>query len=482
MLARHVVVLVFTVVLAAGPATSQTGEAASVPRFSDATKAAGIEFSNVCGAAVGSKGWLNELMGAGAAWLDYDGDDVLDLYLVNGSAHDRKPLTGEPNRLYRGLGGGRFEDVTAKAGVGHRGWGYGVAVGDVDNDGDRDLYVTNLGPNVLYLNDGDGTFTDVTSKAGVAGGGEWSTSAAFLDIDADGDLDLYVGNYMAMDITKVPRRAADDADSVYCFYRGIAVACGPLGQVPLQDVLYRNDGGAKFTDVTRAAGLELAKPRFTLGVVTADYDNDGDQDVYAANDSMANSLWRNDGKGNFKDVGMISLSALNSDGRAQAGMGVDFGDLSGDGWLDIVVTNFSYDLNTFYRNHAGKFFSDESIVTGMSVTNMALSWGVGFHDFDLDADLDLLIANGHIYPEVDERDLGTRFRQRNHLFINHGAGRLEESSAAAGPGFTVERSFRAAAFADYDEDGDVDVLITTLQEQPLLLRNDGPAARSASAS
>jgi len=414
-------------------------------------------------------------MGAGAAWLDYDGDGKLDLYIVNGSAHDRAPGEGEPNRLFRGDGKGGFTDVTEKAGVGHRGWGYGVAVGDYDNDGDPDLYLTNFGTNVLLRNDGDGTFSDVTSKAGVGGTDDWSTSTAFFDMDNDGDLDIYVGNYIVDGPGRSPRRATEAADSVYCTYRAIPVYCGPLGQVSVQDVVYRNNGDGTFADATRDAGFALAEPRYTLGVVTGDYDNDGDQDVYVANDSVRNSLWRNEGGGKFVDVGVSSLSALNADGRAQAGMGTNFGDYDGDGWLDIVVTNFSYDVNTLYKNLSGKFFIDESATAGMNVTTMALSWGVGFQDFDHDGDLDLFVSNGHIYPQVDDYDIGTRFRQRNHLFVNLGGGRLREASALAGPGLAIEESSRAAAFGDYDNDGDMDIFVTSLSGPAMLLRNDGPA-------
>jgi hypothetical protein len=243
-----------------------------------------------------------------------------------------------------------------------------------------------------------------------------------------------------------------------------------------QYLLYRNDGTGKFTDVTREAGVWLETPRYGLGVVTGDYDNDGDQDVFVANDSVQNSLWRNDGTGKFKDVAVPSLCALQSDGRAQAGMGTDLGDYNGDGWLDIALTTFSHDLKTLFRNVGGRFFVDESLTSGMSVTNMMLSWGVGFHDFDRDGDLDLFIANGHVYPQVDDRDLGTRFEQPNHLLLNGGNGRFVEASARAGPGFAVRRSFRGAAFGDPDDDGDVDVLLTALDDAALLLRNDGPHA------
>ena len=322
--------------LGAGPGTDP-----SPFRFADATPGSGIDYVNVCGAPPDAKRWLNEGMGAGAAWLDYDGDGKLDLYVVNGSTFDRKPGQGEPSRLFRGDGKGKFTDVTAKAGVQNRGWGYGVAVGDYDNDGDPDIYVTNLGPNVLYRNRGDGTFEDVTARAGVAGEPVWSSSAAFFDMERDGDLDLYVGNYMVSSPQTVPARGSPQAFSVNCAFRGIQVFCGPLGQVPLQDTLYRNDGDGTFTDVTREAGIWMDTPRFALGVVVADVDNDGDQDVYVANDSVANTLWENDGKGRFRDVGLTKLVAYNVDGLPQAGMGTDAADYNGDGFIDLVVTNFS---------------------------------------------------------------------------------------------------------------------------------------------
>jgi hypothetical protein len=468
--------LALAALAAALPGLARAEAGAPAVRFTDATPASGIEFRNVCGAAAEAKGWLNESMGSGAAWLDYDGDGKLDLYLVNGSTWERGPGAGEPDRLYRGDGKGRFTDVTDRAGVGQRGWGYGVAVGDVDNDGDPDLFVTNLGPNVLYRNNGDGTFSDVTAAAGLGRESAWSTSAAFFDMEGDRDLDLYVANYMETDPAKVPRRGSKAAESlVNCQYRGVQVFCGPLGQVPAQDALYRNNGDGTFSDVTLEAGMRLDPPRYALGVVVADYDEDGDSDVYVANDSVQNSLWNNRGEGKFVDVGVGTLSALTADGRAQAGMGADFGDFNNDGWVDLVVTNFSQDVNTIYRNVQGNFFVDDSALVGMGATWFELSWGTGFHDFDRDGDLDLFIANGHVYPQVDGADLGTRYRQRNHLFLNE-RGRMREASAAAGPGFAVERSFRGAAFADHDDDGDVDVLVTALDEAPLLLRNDTTGA------
>ena len=462
--------LAVVAVIAAVAASTAAGESASVStgfRFLDATASSGIDYRNLSGARGAGKKWLTEAMGVGSAWLDYDGDGHLDLYVVNGSTYERGVERGEPNRMYRGDGRGRFTDVTLKTGTGHRGWGYGVAIGDVDNDGHKDIYVTNLGPNVLYRNRGNGTFENTTRTAGVHGG-SWGTSAAFFDMEGDGDLDLYVCNYLDFDRRKVPPRGTKRPN---CIFRGIEVACGPLGLPAAQDVLYRNDGDGTFTDVTRAAGVWLAKPRYAMGVVTGDYDNDGDQDLYVANDSLRNSLWRNNGDGTFAEVGLATLSALSGVGHRQAGMGTDIADYDGDGWLDIVVTNFSHDLNTIYRNVSGKFFTDESALVGMPVTTMALSWGTGFHDFDSDGDLDLFIANGHVYPEMDGGNIGTRYLQRNHVFANED-GRFHEVGSSSGQGLSVVRSFRGAAFGDYDEDGDVDVFVTAVDDAGLLLRNE----------
>jgi len=451
------------------PDASAASAEASPPRLVDATAGSGIVFKNRCGAQAKQKLWLTETMGAGAAWLDYDLDGTLDLYLVNGSSYDRAPGAGEPNRLFRGDGAGRFTDVTGRARVGDRGWGYGVAVGDIDNDGDPDVYVTNLGANVLYRNNGDGTFTDITARAGV-GRASWSTSAAFFDMDGDGDLDLYVAAYVELDRAKVPARGSKEAAArITCNLRGIPVYCGPLGLTPAQDTLYRNNGDGTFSDATRAAGVWLDPPLFGLGVVTLDYDDDGDQDVYVANDSCPNLLWRNRGDGTFEEVGMESLSALSAEGMAQAGMGVDAGDYDGDGRLDLVVTNFSSDLNTIHHNEGGRYFSDESLALGMDATYMNLSWGVGFEDFDEDGDEDLFIANGHVYPQVDDYDIGTRYRQANDLFENVGS---RFKRAPAKEGLAPQRSFRGTAFGDYDSDGDVDVLVTALDDPVLLLRNE----------
>ncbi len=461
----------FALALAApAPAAAKPAE----PLLADATAGSGIAYRNVSGAQGRGKGWLTETIGAGAAWLDYDGDGSLDLYIVNGSTHERPADTPGTNRLYRGDGRGRFTDVTQKAGVAGRGWGYGAAAGDYDNDGDTDLLVTTLRSDILYRNNGDGTFADVSQKAGITGSG-WGTSAAFFDMDNDGDLDLYVARYVAFDRDKVPRRGTKEAIARTCLYKTIPVVCGPLGLPPSQDTLYRNNGNGSFTDVSREAGILLPAARYGLGVVTGDYDNDGDQDVFVADDSVPNLLWRNLGNGAFRDVGVESLCALSAEGDPQAGMGTDMADYDDDGWLDIGVTNFSQELNSIFRSQSGRFFNDVSTSIGMQASYSDLSWGMGFHDFDQDGDQDLFIANGHVYPDIDDYGLGTTFNQPNTLYVNEG-GRMRAAPRTAG--LEVARSFRGAAFGDYDNDGDVDVFVVALDGAPLLLRNDTPAAGS----
>jgi len=439
--------------------------------FEEVTEEAGIDYVNVSGEAPPGKNWISETLGSGAAWLDYDGDGVLDVFIANGSQYDRPKDGGEPNRLFRGNGSGGFDDVTAESGIGHGGWGVGAGAADFDNDGDTDIYVANLGPNALYRNNGDGTFTDITESAGV-GDPKFGTSLAFFDLENDGDLDIYIANYMDLDPEIVPK----PGESTLCGFKGIPTLCGPKPIPTEQDVLYRNNGDSTFTEVSRESGVWVPEPLYTLGVVTGDHDNDGDQDLYVANDSVRNLLWENQGDGTLVDIGVITMAAVGAEGRAQSGMGTDIGDYNNDGWMDIVVTNFSHDVNTVYRNVEGKYYVDESAPIGMSVTNKQLSWGTGFHDFDNDGLLDLFIANGHIYPEMDDYDFGTTYAQVNHIFLNEEGTRFVELSEHAGPGFEVKRSSRGAAFADYDDDGDVDILVTEIDDRATLLRNDSPSA------
>jgi hypothetical protein len=393
----------------------------------------------------------------------------MDLYIVNGGTVEgfRSGRRNLHNALYKNNGNGTFTDVTRAAGVPGGAWGKGVLVFDYDNDGWEDLYVTNYGPNILYRNNGNGTFTDVTSRAGV-GDPRWSSAAAAADYDGDGDLDLFVVNYLDYDINHLP------TEGKFCFYKGIPVACGPRGLKGAGDVLYRNNGDGTFTDVSQAAGVGDPNGYYGLGAVWGDYDNDGKPDLFVANDSTPNYLYRNNGDGTFTDLAVQTGVAYSEDGREQAGMGVDFEDYDNDGWLDIVVTNFSDDYNTIYHNSGKGFFTDASYDTGIAADSQPdLSWGAGFVDFNNDGFKDLFIASGHIYPQVDPHGFKTTYRQQNKLYLNDGSGKFRNVTERAGSGLKIKRSNRGAAFADFNNDGWMDVAVTALDEAPVLLMNQG---------
>src|SRR5262245_9744879 len=448
---------------AAGPAPFP--EPATIA-FTDRSAAAGISFVTTYGEP-GASTYILETTGAGAAFLDYDGDGRLDIYLVNGRTLHQ---AGEPPRsaLLRNEGGGRFGDVTTRAGVGRSGWGQGVAVGDVDNDGAVDLYLTFFGENVLLRNNGDGTFTDITVKAGVAAGG-WSTSAAFADYDSDGDLDLYVARYVDFDL----QRAALPGSQPNCRYAGLPVMCGPRGLAGQRDVLYRNNGDLTFSDVTSAAG-ELDREAYRgLGVVFGDYDDDGRPDLLVANDANPNLLFHNEGNGTFAEVAFEAGVAYDEDGRERAGMGVDLGDYDNDGRLDAVITNFQGQPHALYRNLGRGQFQETTWPSGIGAATLAyLGWGTRFADLDNDGWSDLVFVNGHVYPEVDRYGLEETFEQRTQVFRNQRDGRFADLTAAAGAPLAVRRAGRGAAFGDYDDDGRVDVLVTGLNERPTLLHNE----------
>ena len=434
-------------------------------RLVDIAEQAGLTLRNVCGGP--SKDYIVEVNGNGAALFDYDNDGDVDALIVNGSTLADLPKGGDQMvALFRNDGTGRFSDVTQASGLRARGWGMGTCVADYDGDGFQDVYVTAFGPNVLVRNNGDGTFADVTARAGV-GDPRWSTNCAFGDYDRDGDVDLYVANYVAFDQRTVPRRGAT-AD---CKYMGADVMCGPKGLAGEPDALYRNNGDGTFTDVTRAAGI--ADPgHYGFGVIFSDLDGDSWPDIFVANDSVPNLLFRNNRNGTFAEIGLASGVALNGDGRAQAGMGADAADYDGDGRLDVFVTNFSQDHNTLYRNSADGF-SDVSHQSGVVTPSLAyLGWGTGFADFDNDGLLDIFVANGHVYPEVDRLGTRTKYLQPKQLFRNGGNGHFSEVTGEVGGGLLIERSSRGAAFGDVDNDGDVDVLVINLDDRPTLLRND----------
>ncbi len=437
-------------------------------RFVEVAAEAGV--SRVVLAGRPGKDHLLDSAGTGAAFFDYDRDGRLDLYIVNGWRLDGSRLVERGrNALYRGLPDGRFEDTTDSAGVGGQGeWGSGVAVADYDADGWPDLFVTNFGPNILYRNRGDGTFENVAPRLGLEAPG-WNTGAAFFDADGDGDLDLYVASYIDCTVEDV-LRAKPTLD-----WKGLEkVAAGPFGLKGAPDHFFRSEGGKRFVDATVAAGLEDRGLGYGFAVRAADFDDDGDVDIYVANDSDPNYLYRNEGNGTFKEVGVWSGCALDANGAAQASMGIAVGDATGDGLLDLFVTNFSQDFSTLYRGLGGGLFEDASEETGVGpATYGPMSWGTALADFDNDGDLDLVVANGHIYPQIDRHpDIVGTYGQRNLLLENRN-GHFYDVSAEAGPGFESKRSSRGLAVGDYDNDGDLDILITNLDAPPDLLRNDG---------
>jgi len=437
------------------------------PLFEDVTRPAGLDSVIVSGGA--RKNYVLEVNGSGVCWLDFDRDGWLDLYLVNGASLAElqgKAKRTAVNHLYRNNRNGTFTDVTAKAGVEGRGWGFGCVAADYDGDGAVDLLVTNFGPNVLYRNRGDGTFEDATAKAGVAGGTVWHAGAAFGDYDGDGDLDLFVPGYLDFDAVKPEFKT--------CEYKGLTVhACGPLGYRGAPDALYRNRGDGTFEDVTEAAGVADKPLYFGFQAVFEDFDNDGRPDLFVGNDSNPNYLYRNRGNGTFEEVGAAAGVAFSADGKEMSSMGVAVADYDGDGWMDIFVTTFSDDNYILFHNDGKGLFSDVSYEAGVGEATVPfLGWGALFFDQDNDGLPDLFCANGHVYPEVDggKADAGRRetYRQPLQLFRNRGGGRFEEDRAARALG---NHPARGAAAGDFDNDGRVDVAVSMMDARPVLLRN-----------
>ena len=413
--------------------------------------------------------YLLETTGCGVAFYDYDNDGWLDVFLVNGTRLEGFPAGEEPiSRLFKNNRDGTFSDVTLKAGLGHSGWGQGVCIGDYDNDGFDDLFVTYFGKNVLYHNNGDGTFTDVSASAGVATSGKrWNTGCAFVDYDRDGKLDLFVANYIDMDLATAPV-----PESGPCLYKGVMVACGPPGLKGGKNILFHNNGDGTFTDVSESAGILEVSGTFGLGVLTADLDNDGWPDIYVADDSTPSVLYQNKKNGKFQDIAVEAGCALSPDGKAQAGMGISAADYDLDGNLDLVKTNFAGDTPSLYHNLGGGNFEDATFTAGLGKYTQYLGWGCGFFDFDNDGWPDILICNGHVYPEVEQLKTEAGYAQRKLLYRNLRDGHFEDVSLEAGPGISNGIAARGCAFGDFDNDGDIDVIVNPVNDYPQLIRCD----------
>jgi len=427
----------------------------------DITKAAGITFEHVSSP---EKRYIVESMSGGVALLDYDNDGLLDIYFVNSLTVDLVKANGKTkSALYRNNGDGTFTDVSAKAGVGDVGWGMGVAVGDYNNDGFDDLYVTCVGPNHLFKNNGNGTFTDVTKTAGVSDP-RWSTGAAFVDYDNDGKLDLMVTNYVAFDFKNLP----EFGKGRLCQYKGVPVQCGPRGLPGDGDTLYHNEGDGTFVDVSKKAGVSDPNGYYGMGVICSDFDDNGLVDIFVANDSTPNFFYKNNGNGTFEEIGFLSGTAVNENGSEQGSMGVTVADYDHDGNLDLFVTNFDDDYNTLYRNDGKLSFTDVSYAAKVAAVSLPyVGWGTKFFDYDNDGWVDLFVANGHVYPQIPT------YKQRNFLHRNNRDGTFTEIGEQLGPALNEKRAGRGVAFGDLDNDGDVDLVINNLDGAPTVLRNDG---------
>ena len=439
-------------------------------KFTDVTRSAGINFTN---ASSPDKRYIVESMSGGVAMFDFDNDGRLDFYLVNSSTVEAA-LAGKPHpraALYHNLGEGKFEEVAAKAGVDDPGWAMGVSVADFDNDGNDDLYVTCFGPNKLYHNLGNGKFVDVTARAGV-GDARFSTGAAWGDYDRDGDLDLFVANYVDFKLDRLPRFG----EGSQCRYRGFPVQCGPRGLPGAGDTLYRNNGDGTFTDVSKQAKVDDPNGLYGLGATWTDFDDDGWPDLFVANDTTPNFVYRNNHDGTFTEMGFSLGLAVDENGNEQACMGMSIGDYDRDGRLDLAVSNFADDYNTIYHKNADGTFSDASRATKTADASLPfLGWGLKFFDYDNDGWLDLLVVNGHVYPQVEGAFPGGEYGQRKLLYRNLHNGTFAEVAAQAGEALLKRRVSRGAAFGDYDEDGDLDLIVNELDGAPTLLRNDGGA-------
>jgi enediyne biosynthesis protein E4 len=463
-----IITSLFVIALSSAQTKSlRPASAAPIANFTDIAEKSGLTMQEIFGG-VDTKKYIIETTGTGVAIFDYDNDGWPDIFLVNGTRLEGFSSGQAPsNHLYRNNHDGTFSDVTVKAGLVATGWGQGVCVGDYDNDGWEDLYVTYYGKNRLYHNQG-GVFTEVAEKAGVAGSGKaWGTGCAFVDYDRDGRLDLMVANYVDFDLSTTPA----PGERPTCIWKGVAVMCGPRGLPGAKNILYHNRGDGTFEDVTVKAHIDRTDGHYAFSVSTLDFDEDGWPDIFIACDSTPSILYHNNHDGTFTDVAVTAGAAFNEDGREQAGMGSTVADYNGDGHLDIFKTNFSDDTSTLYRNGGDGTFTDATAAAGLGIYTQYLGWGTMFFDFDNDGWPDLILVNGHVYPEVDSQHRGSSYKEPRILFHNHGDGTFSDISATAGPGITSSSSSRGLAVGDLWNDGRLSIVVSNMNASPSLLVN-----------
>ncbi len=446
------------------------GKPSGIPflaRFTDVAEAAGLKTPTIYGG-IGRKDYIVETMGCGCAFFDYDNDGWLDAFVLSGTRFGEAPQAAT-NHLYRNNRDGTFTDVTERAGLARTGWASGVTVGDYDNDGNEDLFITYWGENVLYHNNGDGTFTDVTQRAGVGRNRtRWGSGCTWIDYDRDGKLDLFVTNYLDFDLSRAPK----PGENANCMFKSVRVNCGPRGLPTGLHSLFHNNGDGTFTDVTEKAGIAGIKGRYALTAVAADFDEDGWPDIFVACDTSASLLLMNNHDGSFREEGVERGAGLSDDGVEQAGMGVGIGDYNLDGHLDLFKGHFTEDTNGLYRNDGKGNFSDVTLSAGLGVETRFTGWGAGIVDLDNDGYPELFLVTGNVYPEIEAKLPAYPYRTPRVLFRSLGNGKFEELFEQAGPGVEAPHSSRGCAFGDFDNDGDLDILIINLNEPPSLLRND----------
>ncbi|MFZ0394044.1 MAG: CRTAC1 family protein [Terracidiphilus sp.] len=466
--------------IAAPPPPGPTSPIEGTPlgvTFTDVVKESGLDLVTTYGG-IGKNKYLLETTGCGLAFYDYDNDGWVDLFIVNGWRLQGFPDGNAPHsHLFKNNRDGTFTDVTAGSGLEHKtGWGQACCVGDYDNDGHDDLFVTYYGQNALYRNHGDGTFTNVTEQAGLMQSGpkvRWNTGCTFVDYDRDGHLDLFVANYVDLDLKSAP--TPQDGP---CTYKGLLVACGPPGLPGGKNILYHNNGNGTFADVSQKAGMWTAIGTYGLSVAASDLNNDGWPDIYVANDSAPATLYLNQKDGTFQDVAIEAGAALSAEAKPQAGMGVSIGDYSHTGSFDIVKTNFAGDTDSLYTNLGDATFEDRTYPAGLGVNTRLLGWGVGFFDMDNDGWLDILMSNGHVYPEVNESHADLTYAEHKYLYRNMRNGRFEDVTDQGGPGIMERAPARGCAFGDYNNDGAIDVAVNCVNALPQLLRCDSVLNRN----